>query len=131
MSFNQSFFNLAPQTSSDHNPETEVTFITIVLVIVIAWILVALWTRVIENFAFGTLKLNGNSSWHSLIVAFAATIFFLVFVWMMDRYKIVPGSLATEVDQIDIFGSRSGENILGNSFQSETNINGVFMPSNI
>ena len=94
MSLNDAFFNLAPPTNmtveegnvSGSQTNSEVTFITVVLAIVVAWILVALWTRVIENFTFGTLHLNGDSSWHALIVAFTITVIFLVTVWMIDRY---------------------------------------------
>ena len=76
-------------------------FITILLVIVIGWILVSLWTRFIENFAFGTLGLDEDGSWDTFLVALFITIFFIAFIWMVDQYDIVPGGLESDVSQGD------------------------------
>ncbi len=71
--------------SSNNNGITQGLFITILLAIVIAWILVSLWTRVIENFVFGTLGLIESSTWHAFLLAISVTIIFIVFVWTIDR----------------------------------------------
>ena len=52
------------------------------MALVLGWILVSLWQRVIENFAFGTLGLNRASSLHALVVAAGATVVFLVFTFV-------------------------------------------------
>ena len=131
MSLNESFFNLAAPISTERDPSSEITFITIVLAIVIAWILVAVWTRVIENLAFGTLGLNGDSFWHAVIVAIVVTVLFLVFVWVIDQYRIVPGSLTAEVERIDAPIAREDTEIGNLPAPSEKNRNGNFIPPNI
>lgn len=126
MSFNESFFNLAPRDDPESNAQSEITFVTIIIAIIIAWTLVAFWTRFLENLAFGTLNLNGNSSWHSFIVAIVITIFFFAFIWMIDRYDIVPGGLEPEAESIggEFFGENIGQTSLDDS-------DGTFIPSSI
>jgi hypothetical protein len=94
--FADEILEIEDQTSS----EEEITFITIVLIIVVAWILVVLWTRFIENFAFGTLRLDGNSTWHARIVAIVATVFFFALVWMIDSYDFVSGDIIQSVEDL-------------------------------
>ena len=130
MSVNESFFNLVAPVSTEQDAPSEITFITVVLAIVIAWILVALWTRVIENLAFGTLGLNGDSFWHAFIVAIVFSVIFIIFVWMIDRYRLVPGTLSAEVEGFDSPVTRADEvdNLPGPSEQSR---NGNFVPPNM
>lgn len=137
MSINNAFFNLAPptnktvegDTTSGSQTNSEVTFITVVLAIVVAWILVALWTRVVENFTFGTLHLNGNSSWHALIVAFTITVIFLATVWMIDRYGIIPSGLETDIEGIESPATRGRNAIRNNNSANDSLRNQVFTPS--
>lgn len=76
------------QTRSESNNvfvfgrDGRLTFIEVFLALVLGWILVSLWQRVIENFAFGTLGLNRTSSLHALIVAAGATVIFIVFTFV-------------------------------------------------
>ena len=72
-------------------------FVIIAIAITIVWILIALWTRTIENFAFGTLGLSGSSTWHSFIVAIVVSLLFLLFVWIVDINRIIPGGLEDTV----------------------------------
>jgi len=137
MSLNDAFFNLAPPTSmtaeegnvSGSQANSEITFITVVLAIVVSWILVALWTRVIENFTFGTLHLNGDSSWHALIVAFTITVIFLVTVWMIDKYGIIPNGLETEIEGIESPGNADRNAIGNNNLANDSLRNRVFAPN--
>ncbi len=137
MSLNDAFFNLAPPTNmtveegATNGSQTinEVTFITVVLAIVVAWILVALWTRVIENFTFGTLHLNGDSSWHALIVALTVTVIFLVTVWMIDRYGIIPTGLEAEIEGIDSPTTQGRNTVINNNLANDSRRNQVFTPS--
>ena len=133
MSLNEAFFNLAPPTNmeADEDAESEVTFITVVLAIVVAWILVALWTRVIENFTFGTLHLNGDSSWHAFIVAFAVTVIFLVTVWMIDQYGIIPSGLETDIEGLESPVTRARGAIRNNNRANDSLRNQVFTPRSI
>ncbi len=137
MSLNDAFFNLAPPinmtveegSTSVSLANSEITFITVVLAIVVAWILVALWTRVIENFTFGTLRLDGDSSWHALIVALTITVIFLVTVWMIDRYGIIPNGLEAEIEGIDSSTVQGGSTITNNDLANDSRRNQVFTPS--
>ena len=63
----------------------EFPFIEALLAVILAWVLVALWERVIENFAFGTLGLDPESSFHALIVAVVATIIFVAFTFSINN----------------------------------------------
>src|SRR5665811_347630 len=120
----------------------ELVFVTVIAAVVVAWLLVALWTRVIENFSFGTLGLNGNSAWHAFIVAATVTTLFIVTIWVIDQYDLVPGGLETIIEsreesgtRVEIPGTNIGANIgSGNSGEQNTsdlfeNRNGVFIPT--
>lgn len=140
MSLNDAFFNLAPPTNMSVDESTgpkdngssqtnsEVTFITVVLAIVVAWILVALWTRVIENFTFGTLHLNGDSAWHALIVALTVTVVFIVTIWVVDQYGIIPGGLETDIEGIESPATRGREAIRNNNIANDSLRNRSFVP---
>ena len=79
---------------------TTVVFIIVTLAILIAWLLVALWTRTIENLAYNTLGLDSNSFWHALIIAGSITIIFFATVWVVDQYGLVPGGLEPVVSNV-------------------------------
>lgn len=49
-------------------------FFIVFLVIIMSWVLVDLWGRWFNNFTFNTLKLDPRSSYHTFIIALAATI---------------------------------------------------------
>ena len=49
-------------------------FFVVFLVIIMSWVLVDLWGRWFNNFTFNTLKLDPKSSYHTFIIALAATI---------------------------------------------------------
>lgn len=74
----------------------QAAFVIIVLAITFGWLLVSVWQRVLENFAFGTLGLNEQSTLHSILVALVVTVIFLIFTWMIDQYNIVP-SLESDI----------------------------------
>lgn len=77
---------------------SESAFISLLFAIIISWILVALWTRTVENFVFGTLGLDGDSTVHSLIVAVALSIIFFMLIWMLDQYDVVIGGIERIVE---------------------------------
>lgn len=76
---------------------SESAFISLLFAIIVSWILVALWTRTVENFAFGTLGLNGDSTVDSFIVAVSISLIFFMLVWTLDQYDIVIGGLETVI----------------------------------
>lgn len=62
----------------------DMTFVELLFVIVLGWILVELWHKTIDNFTFTTLSLNEKSTYHTFIIALVATSVFLVFVFSFD-----------------------------------------------
>lgn len=63
---------------------TDLSYVDMLFVIVLGWILVQLWQRPIDNFTFNTLQLNKDSVYHTFIIALVATAIFLVFVFNFD-----------------------------------------------
>jgi hypothetical protein len=49
-----------------------------------SWILVDVWTKVIDNLAYVTFKLNATSTWHSFIVASVCTFVFLAYILIAE-----------------------------------------------
>jgi hypothetical protein len=93
-------------------------FLTIVFSIIAGWLLVSVWQRVLENFAYGTLGMNSRSTVHALIVAIVASTAFFAFIWMIDEYEIVPvatgaGALGGATEGLVEGGSGSSNAILG------------------
>lgn len=74
-------------------PSTRVSqrkaFTFLVFAIIISWIVVALFTRAIENLFYNKLKFNGESFWQSLFVAIIVGGFFLALIWTIDSYNII------------------------------------------
>jgi hypothetical protein len=60
---------------------SELSLVETLFVIIIGWVLVALWQRFIDNFTFNTLGLNEDSSYHTFIIAIAITVIFIVFLY--------------------------------------------------
>lgn len=83
----QTVFSTGQDKSGNLN---QIAFVIIVLAITFGWLLVSVWQRVLENFAFGTLGLNEQSTLHSFLIAVSVTIIFLITIWMLDQYNIVP-----------------------------------------
>jgi len=62
----------------------ELDYVEILFGVIIAWVLIALWQRVIENVAYTTLRLNPKSAFHALLVAIVVTAIFLVLITSVD-----------------------------------------------
>ena len=95
-------FDINPTKTSDpdDNPNTsEVNFITLLIFVIVAWILIALWARTVENLFFETWNLDGESFWQAFIVALSVTIVFLATVWFIDQLNLVPGSLTEDIEE--------------------------------
>lgn len=71
-------------------------FVVIIFAIIIGWILVSLFQRVLEDFTFSTLGMNSRSTVHALIIALSVSMIFIVFIWMIDEYQIIPASAAAQ-----------------------------------
>lgn len=62
----------------------DVSFLEVLFVIVIGWMLVALWQRALDNFTFRTLGLNRDSTTETLVIAIVMTVAFVAFVFLFD-----------------------------------------------
>jgi hypothetical protein len=62
----------------------DISFAEVLLVLVIGWMLVGLWSRVVDNIAFELLKLDKNFWFHTLIIALVATVIFLSFIFVFQ-----------------------------------------------
>lgn len=58
----------------------DLSYAEVVIGVVIAWVLVALWQRVVENTAYTSLGLDPKSAFHALLVAIVITIIFFVLI---------------------------------------------------
>lgn len=54
-----------------------ITFVDLLVAIIVGWLLVAVWQRALENFCYGTLKLNRDSTFQTVIVAIVMTLIFI------------------------------------------------------
>lgn len=73
-------YNPRPQTSEKAN------FVTIIILIVISWIIVAFWTRSLENLFFIHGKFNGESFWQTFMIAIFITVIFIALIWTIESY---------------------------------------------
>jgi TRAP-type C4-dicarboxylate transport system permease small subunit len=60
----------------------DVGFIELLFVIVIGWMLVALWQRALDNFTFQTLGMQRDSTYHTIVIALTVTLLFIIFVFL-------------------------------------------------
>lgn len=63
---------------------SDLNYIEVLIGIIIAWILVAVWQRVIENISYNFFKLNPESAFHAFIVAITLTIIFITLIESVD-----------------------------------------------
>lgn len=84
------------QAAKGRSSQTD--FLIILFAIIIGWILVALWTRVIENFSYGTLGLNERSTWQTILVAITITLLFTIGIVLVDQYNLVPGGVIEDIE---------------------------------
>ena len=92
----QTVLNLS--TNNRRESLSQSIFAIIFLSIIIGWIVVALWTRVIDNFSFEVLGLDDSSAWDTLLIALFVSVAFITFIWVIDRYGIVPGGVERDVE---------------------------------
>lgn len=59
-------------------------FVTFLIAVIISWILVDLWTKVIDNLAYVTFNMKSNSTLHSFIVAGVCTLIFLSYILIIE-----------------------------------------------
>jgi len=61
----------------------KITYIELLFLIVIGWIIVSQWERVIENFAFNTVGLDKDSTSDTLVIAIVITTIFLAYIFLV------------------------------------------------
>ena len=83
------------------SPESTSIFTTILLAIIVGWIIITLFQRVIDNFFYYTLNFNETSTFDSLIIAITMTVFFIAFVTFIDSAGLV-GQSDTGSDDTDV-----------------------------
>lgn len=94
MAFKEYWFGSAANESTSNI--SQIVFTIIFIAIVVGWIVVALFTRALDNFTFHVLKLNDKSFWDTLLIAIFMLVFFSVFVWVIDIYNLVSGGLRSQ-----------------------------------
>lgn len=62
----------------------DVSFLEVLFVIVIGWMLVALWQRSLDNFTFRTLGMSRDSTMQTTLIALVITIVFVGFIFLFD-----------------------------------------------
>ena len=60
------------------------TLSDLLIVVILGWTLVPLWSRYIDNLTFNSMGLNIKSTYQTLIIAIITTALFLVFVYTFD-----------------------------------------------
>jgi len=75
-------------------------FLETLIIILIAWVLVSLWVRFIENLAYKSLRLNINSAFHTFVVAAVITAIFVTFIYFCESPlgSIIIGSEGSSID---------------------------------
>lgn len=101
---------------------SELNFLEVLIAIVISWIIIDLWLRVIENFAYRTIGLSEKSTIHTLVVALVVTIIFITFVFSVPGSvtDLIIGETYTEEDVYGVFGGDSSSNSTGVSTNSSS-----------
>ena len=82
---------------------SELNFLEVLIAIVISWIIIDLWLRVIENFAYRTIGLSEKSTIHTLVVALAVTIIFITFVFSLPS-SITDLIIGEAYSEEDVYG---------------------------
>lgn len=62
----------------------DLKYIEFLFVIVVGWLLVAIWQRCIDNVCYRSLGLNSESTFHTFVVSLTTTAIFLAFVFSFD-----------------------------------------------
>lgn len=80
----------------------DLTAIEFLLVIILAWVLVPLWQRFIDNLSFQTLGLDTDSTYQTFIIALVTTVIFFVFIFAFN--DITAGIIQTEAPSLSPSG---------------------------
>lgn len=62
----------------------DLTYAEVVIGVIIAWVLVALWQRVFENTAYTACGLDPKSAFHALLVAIVVTVIFFLLIYSVN-----------------------------------------------
>ena len=63
------------------------TISDLLIVVLLGWTLVPLWSRWIDNVTFNSFKLSKDSSYQTFVIALFTTLLFLVFVYTFDSVQ--------------------------------------------
>lgn len=109
-------FNLAPTTTTSLSYQS---FLVIFIAITLSSILIVLYTDFIKNLAYGTIGLNNNSTWHALILALVVTGLFILVIYLINYYGLIPS------------GASAASTLTGSSFPPGANSLGSSNPTTL
>lgn len=66
----------------------DLTIGEVLTAIVIGWILVAIWQRVLDNLAYNYLGMDKSSTYDTVIVALTITISFVIYITMFNLISL-------------------------------------------
>jgi len=92
---------------------TELTFIEVLFAIIIGQLLVGVWQTALENYTFNTLKLNKESTYHTMIIALVTTFIFLFYLFSAPSVFYA------------IFETDTGNNLQPPDPRPKTSVNGT------
>lgn len=99
--------------------------------IIIAWVLVAVWQRVVENLAYNTFRLNPESAFHAFVVAIVMTIIFLTLISSVNSVSrdILVGDTATSTTTVSTPAPPVIETVNKKEIFSEEQKYGIYLRS--
>ncbi len=66
----------------------DLTIGEVLMAVVIGWILVAIWQRVLDNLAYNYLGMDKSSTYDTVIVALTITITFVIYITMFNLISL-------------------------------------------
>lgn len=80
------------------------TFVELLILIIVSWIIIQVWQRALDNLFYSTFKLDQNSTFDSVTVALVTTLIFLLFIYYV-------GPIATQSFGLNIMEDKLSQNI--------------------
>lgn len=89
-------------TKNDTKTISKFSFVQTLIAIIIAWTLVTLWIKFIDNLTYRTLGLNKNSTFHALVIALTVSAIFVVAIYSAE--DTVSNIILGTNEDVDIMG---------------------------
>ena len=85
---------------NDPEPNLLRSMWAVLILIIIAWVLVGLFLRAIEAFAYFHLRWDSTNVYHTTIIAVAFFIVFLAVLWCLDQYDYLPRGVPGREEEV-------------------------------